>query len=56
VTAAILLEQATAGRPGDLSDDERAFLYARALILSVPQAPAILAARAGISVRVPETG
>jgi tRNA (guanosine-2'-O-)-methyltransferase len=45
VTAAILLEHATSGRPGDLSDTERGMLYARALILSVPHAAEILAAR-----------
>lgn len=55
VTAAILLEQATAGRPGDLCDDERALLYARALALSVAHAGEILADRAGISLRMPES-
>jgi tRNA (guanosine-2'-O-)-methyltransferase len=50
VTAAILLEQATRGRPGDLPEGEQAFLYARALVLTVPHASEILAAR---GVRVP---
>jgi tRNA (guanosine-2'-O-)-methyltransferase len=45
VTAAILLEHATNGRPGDLSEDERTRLYARALVLTIPHAPEILAAR-----------
>jgi tRNA (guanosine-2'-O-)-methyltransferase len=45
VTAAILLERATRGRPGDLSEEERAMLYARALVLTIPHAPEILAAR-----------
>jgi tRNA (guanosine-2'-O-)-methyltransferase len=53
VTAAILIEQAARGRPGDLPEDERAFLYARALVLTVPHAPEILAAR---GVRVPLEG
>jgi tRNA (guanosine-2'-O-)-methyltransferase len=44
VTAAILLPHATWGRPGDLSPDERALLYARALVLTVTHAPEILAA------------
>src|SRR5262245_38362056 len=51
VTAAILLERATEGRPGDLPDDERAMLYARALVLTIPHASEILAAR-GIRLRV----
>ena len=45
VTAAILLQHATAGRPGDVGEEERARLYARALALTVPRAPEILAAR-----------
>jgi len=45
VTAAILVEHATAGRPGDLSEEERALLYARALVLTIPHAPEILAAK-----------
>jgi tRNA (guanosine-2'-O-)-methyltransferase len=45
VTAAILLQQATWGRPGDLPEEERALLYARALALTVPHAPEILAAK-----------
>lgn len=49
VTAAILLQHATTGRRGDLSDVERAWLYARALILTVPHAGEILAAK-GISI------
>ncbi len=43
VTAAILLQHVTRGRPGDLSAAERAFLYARALILSVKHSGDILA-------------
>lgn len=43
VTAAILLQHATSGRPGDLTEEERALLYARALVLTVPHAPEILA-------------
>ena len=54
VTAAILLQHATSGRPGDVSDDERARLYARALVLTVPRAPEILAAK-GIHLTLPET-
>lgn len=50
VTAAILLEQATAGRAGDLSEAEREHLYARALILTMPRAPEMLRA---MSVAVP---
>lgn len=49
VTAAILLQHATAGRPGDLSTAEQMALYARALVLTVPHAPEVLAAR-GVSV------
>jgi tRNA (guanosine-2'-O-)-methyltransferase len=45
VTAAILLRAATAGRPGDLSPLERSRLYLRALALTLPHAPDILAAR-----------
>lgn len=45
VTAAILLEHATRGREGDLSERERLLLYARALVLTVPRAAEILAAR-----------
>ncbi len=45
VTAAILLEHATSGRPGDLPAAERDFLYARALVLSVPHAAEFLEAR-----------
>jgi len=45
VTAAILLQHATTGRPGDLSAQERGLLYARALILTVPHAAEILAAK-----------
>jgi tRNA (guanosine-2'-O-)-methyltransferase len=43
VTAAILLQHATSGRPGDLTEQERALLYARALVLTVPHASEILA-------------
>lgn len=49
VTAAILLEHATSGRPGDLSPEERDRLYARALVLTVPHASEILAAK-GIAI------
>jgi tRNA (guanosine-2'-O-)-methyltransferase len=52
VTAAILLQQATAGRAGDLAEHERDLLYARALVLTVPHAPEILAAK-GMRVEVP---
>jgi tRNA (guanosine-2'-O-)-methyltransferase len=45
VTAAILLQQATHGRPGDLEPAEQELAYARALVLSVPHASEILAAR-----------
>jgi tRNA (guanosine-2'-O-)-methyltransferase len=45
VTAAILLEHATAGRQGDLGEAEKRFLYARALVLTVPHAVEVLAAR-----------
>lgn len=45
VTAAILLEHATAGRPGDLPEAERAWLYARALVLTVQHASEILASK-----------
>jgi tRNA (guanosine-2'-O-)-methyltransferase len=48
VTAAILLQRATDGRPGDLSPEERRFLHARALVLTMSHAPEILAAH-GIS-------
>lgn len=51
VTAAILLQHATEGRPGDLPEDEQARLYARALVLTAPHAPEILAAR---GVRLPQ--
>lgn len=44
VTAAILLRAATEGRPGDLSVMERSRLYLRALALTLPRAPEILAA------------
>jgi tRNA (guanosine-2'-O-)-methyltransferase len=52
VTAAILLQQATSGRPGDLRERERELLYARALVLTVPHASEILAAK-GMRVDVP---
>jgi tRNA (guanosine-2'-O-)-methyltransferase len=45
VTAAILLQQAVVGRSGDLSEAERTLLRARALVLTVPHAPEILAAK-----------
>lgn len=43
VTAAILLSHATAGRPGDLADEERARLYLRGLLITLPRAPELLA-------------
>src|SRR5262249_61327237 len=45
VTAAILLQHATAGRPADLGEEEQQLLYARALILTIPHAPEILLAK-----------
>ena len=45
VTAAILLQHATAGRPGDLAERDRELLYARALVLTVPHAREILEAK-----------
>jgi tRNA (guanosine-2'-O-)-methyltransferase len=45
VTAAILLQHATAGRPGDLPQAEQEMLYARALVLTVARASEILAAK-----------
>ncbi len=45
VTAAILLEHATHGRPGDLPEPTQIRLYARALVLTVAHAAEILAAR-----------
>ena len=42
VTAAILLQHATDGRPGDLDADEQRLRYARALVLTIPRAPEIL--------------
>jgi tRNA (guanosine-2'-O-)-methyltransferase len=44
VTTAILLHAATRGREGDLDAADRARLYARGLVLSVPRALDILAA------------
>jgi tRNA (guanosine-2'-O-)-methyltransferase len=52
VTAAILLQHATSNRPGDLTAEERARLYARALVLTVPRAAEILEAR-GMRVEIP---
>ncbi|HZF51354.1 MAG TPA: RNA methyltransferase [Polyangiaceae bacterium] len=51
VTAAILLQHATEGRPGDLSELERTKLYARTLILTVPRATEVLEAN-GITVEI----
>jgi tRNA (guanosine-2'-O-)-methyltransferase len=45
VTAAILLHRATEGRPGDLPPPEREQLYARALVLTIPHAAEVLAAK-----------
>jgi tRNA (guanosine-2'-O-)-methyltransferase len=42
VSAAILLQAAVRGRPGDLPESERARLYARGLFLTVPRAGAEL--------------
>jgi tRNA (guanosine-2'-O-)-methyltransferase len=53
VTAAILLQQATWGREGDLSQREREVLFARALVLTAPHAPEILAAR-GMKLDLPD--
>ncbi len=53
VTAAILLQHATSGRAGDLPAEEQDLLYARALVLTVPHAAEILAAK-GIRVTVPD--
>jgi len=44
VSAAVLLANATNGRPGDLAPDERRRLYARWLLLSVPRSQEILEA------------
>jgi tRNA (guanosine-2'-O-)-methyltransferase len=44
VTAAILLQGATHGRPGDLDEPARRRLYARGLYLSVPHAEDVLGA------------
>jgi tRNA (guanosine-2'-O-)-methyltransferase len=52
VTAAILLQHATGSRAGDLSAAERELLYARALVITVPRAAEILAAK-GIRVELP---
>ena len=52
VTAAILLQHATEGRPGDLAERDRDLLYARALVLTVPHAREILEAK-GIRVEIP---
>lgn len=52
VTAAILLQHATWQRPGDLPPEEQAYLYARALVLTVPHAPEILAAK-GMRLELP---
>ncbi len=43
VTAAILLEAATAGRPGDLDPDTKRRLYARGLYFSVARVDEVLA-------------
>jgi tRNA (guanosine-2'-O-)-methyltransferase len=45
VTAAILLQHATHGRPGDIAAEEQELLHARALVLTVPHAPEILVAK-----------
>lgn len=51
VTAAILLEHATRDRPGDLLQEERDVLFARALVLSVQHSAEILAASGVVPVR-----
>lgn len=53
VTAAILLQHATSGRPGDLPQEERDLLYARALVLSVPHAAELLYARGVLTEPLP---
>ncbi|HTJ84054.1 MAG TPA: RNA methyltransferase, partial [Polyangiaceae bacterium] len=53
VTAAILLSAFASRRPGDLGQDERARLYLRALVLTLPRASEILGAR-GLSVPDPK--
>ncbi|HMY21208.1 MAG TPA: RNA methyltransferase [Polyangium sp.] len=45
VTGAILVQHATAGRMGDLSDAERLFLKARAMVLTIDHAAEILLAK-----------
>lgn len=44
VTASIVLHSLTGSRTGDLAPAERAHLYLRALVLTLPHAPTILAA------------
>jgi tRNA (guanosine-2'-O-)-methyltransferase len=53
VTSAILLHAATAQRPGDLSEAERARLLARALYLSVDRSEEILRASDACAERAP---
>ncbi len=53
VTAAILLQHATTGRPGDLPQEERDMLYARALVLSFPHAAELLYARGVLTEPLP---
>jgi tRNA (guanosine-2'-O-)-methyltransferase len=55
VTAAILLHHATAGRPGDLTVEERDRLLLRALFFTLPRAPDLLAAQ-GLSLPAAATG
>lgn len=50
VTGAILLQHATTGRAGDLSESERLFLKARAMVLTIDHAAEILLAK-GIELR-----
>jgi tRNA (guanosine-2'-O-)-methyltransferase len=45
VTAAILLQHATTGRAGDLSEAERLLLYARAMVLTIDHAAEVLLAK-----------
>jgi len=47
VTTALLLAAATHNRPGDLTEERRTFLYARALYRSVPRSEAVLLNLAG---------
>ncbi|MBK8252370.1 MAG: RNA methyltransferase [Polyangiaceae bacterium] len=54
VTAAILLQHATSGRAGDLPQEERDLLYARALVFSFPHAAEFLYARGVLTEPLPD--